>query len=438
MKREYHLWWIRLASALCLFSIAVACGTATAAEVPLKKGVRIVMAGDTATANATYPKLVELYLTVCRPDLDAQVLPLGSRTTIDGFLAHMPLMVRPYKPDVITICYGQEECGASSFIPSKGENYSKGLNAFLEDVKTAKITAVVGSPIAVDTYYFKVLRTPAGAIAPENSGDSATIANESLARFGALARAGAESHQMPFADVHTDLCAAMKKAKDALGSDYSVCGVDPKYPAITPNGYLVIAYSFLKAMGLSGDIGTITLDMKGTAKATDGHKILSSQNGRAEIESSRYPFCFAGDEKSPNGTRSILPFVPFNQDLNRFMLVVRNLDSEKAKVTWGTATKVFTKKELESGINLAEAFAESNPFSETFQKIDAAVTARQTNAQRIYFSLLNIDKLFCGDPEGVALRDKMRQKFFDKLDKTHAEIQAMVTPLTHTLTVTPE
>src|SRR6185503_7028464 len=73
---------------------------------------------------------------------------------------------------------------------------------------------------------------------------------------------------------------------------------------------------------------------------------------------------------------SILPYVPFNADLNRITLVVKNLDGAKAKVTWGTASRSFSKEELEKGVNLAAEFIE-NPFAEPFKKIESMVAAKQ-------------------------------------------------------------
>ena len=91
-----------------------------------------------------------------------------------------------------------------------------------------------------------------------------------------------------FANVHNAMFDAMPKAKAALGDDYPVCGGDGFHPG--PNGQLLMAYAFLKALGVDGEIGTITVDAKGMTTATDGHKVLSSGAGKAELESTRWPF----------------------------------------------------------------------------------------------------------------------------------------------------
>ena len=74
----------------------------------------------------------------------------------------------------------------------------------------------------------------------------------------------------------------MQAAKAKYGPDYHVAGVDGIHPA--PNGHLVMAYAFLKALGCSGEIGTFTWDARsGTATATEGHKITSTGKGIIEI-----------------------------------------------------------------------------------------------------------------------------------------------------------
>src|SRR5262249_15699453 len=149
-----------------------------------------------------------------------------------------------------------------------------------------------------------------------------------------------------FADVHAVMNDAMVKAKAKYGEDYQVAGGDGVHPG--PNGHLVMAYAFLKALGCDGNIGTITVDLTpGKAEASGGHKIVSTKDGVVEVESTRYPFCLTpGDPKDPNITASIVEFFPFHQDLNRLTLVVKNPGAEKLKITWGATSKDYSAAEL--------------------------------------------------------------------------------------------
>ena len=266
--------------------------------------------------------------------------------------------------------------------------------------------------------------------------DNDKFYNENLGKLSAIAGRLAKERGFVFANMHPLMMEVMAKAKAANGADYHVCGGDGVHPSA--NGHLVMAYSFLKAMGVSGDIGTITVDMKEGATGTDGHRIVASKAGEVEVESTRYPFCFFGGEKDPNGTRSILPFLPFNDDLNRYVLVVKNLESENADVTWGTETKAFTKVELEKGINLAAEFLD-NPFSAPFQELDRAVGAKQQFETQMIKGMVTqfrgIREMLKGDPELPPLLDALYAKLAGKQAELQEEARAAVKPVTHKITV---
>ena len=188
----------------------------------------------------------------------------------------------------------------------------------------------------------------------------------------------------------------MAKAKAKYGEDYAVAGGDGVHP--DPNGHLVIAYAFLKALGCDGNIGTITVDLAANkATATDGHKVLAIKDGSVDIESTRYPFCFSGDPKSPDATTGIIEFFPFNQDLNRYTLIVTNPGpATKLKITWGTQSKEFPAADLAKGINLAAEFL-NNPFSEPFKKVE------QTIRQQQNFETLLVKQILASLPQYTAM-----------------------------------
>src|SRR5207253_882091 len=100
------------------------------------------------------------------------------------------------------------------------------------------------------------------------------------------------------------------------------------------------------------------------AEVTEGHKVLGFKDGAVEVESSRYPFCFYGDGKSTNSTRSVIGFFPFNDELNRLTLVVKDAHGGAFKVTWASAdgketSKQFSGDQLAKGVNLAAEFLDN-------------------------------------------------------------------------------
>ncbi|HLY73593.1 MAG TPA: SGNH/GDSL hydrolase family protein [Planctomycetota bacterium] len=413
---------------LSCFTGAPATGTESHRLLILKKGQRVAIVGDSITEQKLYSKFIELYLTACLPDLDLHCIQLGwGGETAPGFAARMNNDLLPWKPDVVTTCYGMNDGGYRAYEEGIGKRYYLAMADIVARIKKTGATVVVGGPGIVDSKYF------------QGGGDKPKVYNDNLKHLSEQAKKVADEEGFPHADVFGAMMAAMEKAKPALGEAYDVGGRDGVHPG--PNGHLVMAYAFLKGMGIDGNIGTITVDVRGAASATDGHKVIGSEGGKVEIESSRYPFCFSGDDKSPAGTRSMLPYVPFNDDLNRFLLVVKNLDSAKAKVTWGAASKSFTKGELEKGINLAAEFAES-PFAESFRKIEGLIAAKQGFETGMIKSVINqfprlVDSM--GKDKAVeASVEALRKQLFDTQEKLDAAVRTARLPVRHTIAIAAE
>ncbi|HUU89699.1 MAG TPA: SGNH/GDSL hydrolase family protein [Phycisphaerae bacterium] len=409
---------VRLA-ALLLVPALLATSIPAFAKGIIEKGDRVVIVGDSITEQKQYSKFIEDYLTMCVPQLDLWVFQLGwSDETAGGFVGRMDQDLFPFKPDVITTCYGMNDGGYRAYEERIGEEYLAQMRQIIKAAREAGATIVVGSPGVVDT---KTWRGPAD------------VYNDNLAHLRDIARDLAASADMPFANVHDAMMDVMTKAKAAYGENYHVGGDDGVHPA--PNGHLVMAYAFLKAMGFDGDLGTITVNMAGPATATGGHKVLSSAGGTVELESTRYPFCFFGDDTSPDSTRSVLPFVAFNEDLNRLTLIVKGLAGGKATVAWGPGapgSKSFTAEQLAQGINLAAEFLD-NPFCAAFQKVDGEIAAKQKYETWLIQSNRMV---LAGTPKAKSPRwPATALAEYDALVKA---VRAAFVPVKHTLTVTPE
>jgi hypothetical protein len=241
-----------------------------------------------------------------------------------------------------------------------------------------------------------------------------------------------------FADVHQAMVDTMAKAKAAFGDTYDVCGTDGVHPGA--NGQLIMAYAFLKALGCKGDLAEITVDMAGQGKASEGHKILSSAPGKVELESERYPFVLEGDAKASGGTRSITAFLPFNEELNRFVLKVKNLKSEKAKVAWGEQSKEFSREQLEKGVNLAAEF-QSTPFDAAFKKFSQAVGAKQAFETGMIKDFVTKFRSYAADMKADPELGAALQTVKTRLGARHAVLEAesrkALQPVRYTISVTP-
>src|SRR5262249_50758415 len=152
----------------------------------------------------------------------------------------------PFKPDVVTTCYGMNDGQYRAYEASIGQAYEHSMKDIVRRLKSKGAVVVVGSPGAVGTFGFR------------NPNASPTLYNDNLAHLRDIARAIASEEGMPFANVHDAMVKAMEKAKSELGESYDVCGSDGVHPQ--PNGQIVMAYAFLKGLGLDGEIGTVTVD----------------------------------------------------------------------------------------------------------------------------------------------------------------------------------
>ncbi|MFT5129895.1 MAG: lysophospholipase L1-like esterase [Rhodothermales bacterium] len=413
---------------LTLILLALLAGSAFSQDLILKKGDRVAIVGDSITEQKQYSKFMELYLLACVPQLDLTVYQFGwSGERAPGFANRMENDFVPWAPTVVTTAFGMNDGSYRPFDARIGKAYEDGTRRIQDRCQKLGARMIVGGPGPVDTDSWR-----------RNEPDADQFYNDNLGQLSAIAAKLAKERGFVYASLHPQMMAVMKDAKAALGPDYHVCGGDGVHPSA--NGHLVMAYAFLKAMGFDGQIGTVTVDLTGATTVSDGHRLLSAENGSVKLESSRYPFCFSGGEKDPNGTRSILPYLSFNQDLNRFVLVVKNLSQPKADVTWGKATKTFTKAELAAGVNLADSFLE-NPFVEPFRQLERVVADKQNRETRtIKGTITNFRGLlqdFKDDKEVADATALLKRKLFERNAADAARARAAVKPVTHSIQITP-
>jgi lysophospholipase L1-like esterase len=386
----------------------------------LKKGDRLAICGDSITEQKMYSRIIETYLTVAVPDLEVTARQFGwSGETAPGFLARMTNDCLRFKPTIATTCYGMNDHGYHAYMPSIGDRYRDTSVTIVRAFKDAGARVVLGSPGCVG-------KVPAWT----RSGDSTKEAlNLNLETLRNIDIEIAQSEGVGFADVFWPMLTQDFAAQQKYGTNFAVPGKDGVHPGWA--GQTVMAYAFLKGLGLDGNLGALTIDLgANTATGSAGHELVSFQNNTAEFKSSRYPFCAVGDTDKDDNIRAGMALVPFNQDLNRLTLVVKNPKAQNYKVTWGTWSKSYGAQALAQGVNLAADFA-TNPFSDAFNKVDNAVAAKQAYETR------QVKDLFHG-PEGradmeetVDVTEKARTPFA-------AAIKTALVPVTHTITLTAE
>lgn len=413
--------------ALALSVVSLTTPRASAADT-LRPGDTVAICGDSITEQKLYSVFIEDYLLLCQPASAVRTHQFGwSGEAAPGLLKRLEHAVLPFQPTVATMVYGMNDGGYNATNPKNAAAFGETTEAIIRQLQTSGVRLVlVGSPGAVDTEKFKTWRL--AKCSPE-------AYNQTLADLGAAAREAATRTGATYVDVQGPMLAAMAKAKTKYGADYPFAtdGVHPSF-----NGHLVMAYAFLKALGCDGDIGTFTLDATaGTATATTGHRVLSASRTQLEIESTRYPFCFVDDPANPQSTRAVLDCFPFNDDLNRLRLVVKNLSAPRATIRWGTADKIFSAAQLAAGINLAAEFLD-NPFNAAFARVETAVKAQQAFETPAVKTLLQTLPVWQSTlPEEKATLTRLQSVILAKARTLAADAQRTVVPVRHSVSITP-
>jgi len=411
----------------CLLLSAVVSAPAWADDLVLEKGDRLAIIGDSITEQKLYSVFIESYLLACYPELEIQTFQFGwGGERAPGFAARMENDLVPWQPDVVTTCYGMNDGSYRAYEEQIGKVYEDGMRKIIDRMKREGATLVVGSPGVVDSFTWQ-----------RGNPDFDQVYNDNLERLGMIAAKLAEENEMPHADVFHTMLDAMKAAKAKLGEEYAVAGGDGVHPGA--NGHLLMACAFLKALGFDGQIGTVTVDLStGKTEASSGHKVLNANGGTVELESSRYPFCYAVNAAGLKETIPLLPFTSFDEDLNRFELKVTGLKSESADVTFGSETKTFTREQLESGINLASEFLQ-NPFVGPFEHLVHQVWQKQafetTMIKSIVTNFRQIPADLANDPEVQQSLKTLREKLTAADDAAHQKAKAAVQPVKYTITV---
>lgn len=389
-------------------------------EAVLHAGDRLAICGDSITEQRRYSRIMETYLTVALPELKISTRQYGwSGEQASGFLQRMTNDVLRFEPTVATTCYGMNDHRYQAYDPAIGAAYGSNMTDIVLAFQAAGTRVITGAPGCIG------MQNPPWAKNPSTSKEK----NISLCMLRDIDIQIAELEHTGFADVFWDMYLAQYKALQRYGSDYTLAGKDSVHPGWA--GHLVMAYAFLKGLDVPGEIGTFTVNL-GANKATvsRGHQLIAFSGGVLTVRSLRYPFCATGAAHDPDSIRSGMAVVPFNQDLNRLMLVVKGGKAGSYKITWGPTEHIYPAQQLALGVNLAADF-EVNPFSDAFKAVDEAVAKKQE------FETKQIKELFHGEAGKADMTKTVTESEKDRAPLV-AAIQAAFVPVTHTLTITPQ
>jgi lysophospholipase L1-like esterase len=409
----------------------------------LRRGDRLAICGDSITEQKMYSRIMEDYLTMCVPELNITVRQYGwSGERAPQFLNRMTNDVLRFEPTVATTCYGMNDHEYRTYEDRIGDTYRTNQELIVRTFKNWGVRVILGSAGCV------------GQV-PTWQKDRSYNIDQLNSNLGTLRNIDAElaaKLNVGFADVFWPMMNAGNTARQRYGTNFSISGADGVHPNWA--GHTAMAYAFLKAMGLDGEIGTFTVDLKkNSMKTTAGHEVIGANTGEFQIKSSRYPFCACAPEGAAThrypvcGKTEIsrddnieagMALIPFTQDLNRFMLIVKNGSAHQYRVTWGRESKIFPAEQLERGINLSVEFP-SNPFTEAFAKVDAAVAAKQEfETREMKTDFRPNGNLRATIEEVISQTEKVVKEDEKKHDMLAAAVSAAFAPVTHIISIEAE
>jgi lysophospholipase L1-like esterase len=371
----------------------------------LRKGDRLAICGDSITEQKRYSLILETYLTACRPELEITCRQYGwSGEQIGGFLKRIESDVLRFEPTVATTCYGMNDFRYQPYQKEIADEFRKNQTAMVGAFQAIGCRVVLGSPGIIDSVPHWV-KTASG---------TQEQLNLTLSRFRNIAVEVARETNSGFADIYQPMLLADHEAKKRYGADFKVAGKDGVHPDWA--GHLVMAYGFLKGLGLDGDMGSITYhEATGVATAASGHEVLACADGKFTLLSRRLPFSpgpGAGDRD--DSLRAGLGLVPFDDELNRFIFRIESPKSASYTIQWGKQKREYTSAELARGVNLAKDF-DNHPLVPAFAKIWEAVGKKQEYETRQI-------KMLVHGPEGAADREAT----FALTEKTRATFEKAV------------
>lgn len=380
---------------LAIYSLAPAPETSTP---QLKKNDRLAICGDSITEQKRYSVLLETYLTACLPEMNITCRQYGwSGEKADGFLARMKKDVLRFQPTIATTCYGMNDFRYVPYDEAIAAEFRKNQTAVIDTFQEAGCRVVLGSSGIIDSVPHWV----------KSATGTQQDLNLALSRFRNIDVEIANHEKIAFADIYQPMLLADHMAKKQYGPEFKVSGKDGVHPGWA--GQVVMAYGFLKALGVDGNIGAISYDeAAGKTTATNGHEVIDTKNGTITLRSTRLPFATGpGATDNDDSIRAGLALVPFDEELNRFLFRITTPKAANYTITWGEQSRTYTAAQLTEGINLAKDF-DNNPLVPAFRKImDAVIKKQEYETRQI--------KMLVHGPEGAtdldatfALTEKVR------------------------------
>ncbi len=340
----------RVKIAVAGFALACACAMHAAETfLPFPDGTRWVAVGDSITDIGDYHSYAHVYHLTRFPDRDLTVRNAGiSGDTAQGCLRRYAADVAPKHGDIATVMFGMNETHADGLASVEDAALSQANHLKRLDVYEKSVRELVRRLQADGTR--PILLTPSiyddtSAMSSENRPGR----NKRLGDYAQRVRDLAAEKGLTLVDFHgpmSEISLRLQKDDPAL----TIIGKDRVHPM--PDGHLLMAYLLLKTLGAPAEVANVEID------GASGAVFKTSNCDATVVEKSPEKIAFDYRAKAlpfpqDNSARRAYAWVPFNDELNRETLMVRNLpEGRYALRVDGKHVRDFTAQELAMGVNL--------------------------------------------------------------------------------------
>ncbi|MFM9963247.1 MAG: SGNH/GDSL hydrolase family protein [Planctomycetaceae bacterium] len=340
---------LRLGVSCCLALLMLET-VSVGADFALQDGDTVVFLGDSITAARTYGKFIENYTLLRYPQRKVRFINAGfGGDTADGGLKRLERDVFAHKATVLTVAFGMNDIGWGVYADE--EHKRKYLDAVRGIVTKCRERGV-------RVYLCSAAVTGAD---PAKSEDSflQKMCDEGMALSKSLGGEAIDV-QRSMREIQKRVWAWNEKLREAnkikdeakLDSLHAADGVH-----LNDLGQLAMAFAILKGLGAPAEVSSAKLDFaEGKLLDADGCDVTNIRREDSRLEFTRLDVGLPFN----HGIFFALHyrFVPVPNELNRYLLSVKNLPAGKYDVTADDrAVGSFTAAQLGEGVNIASTTA---------------------------------------------------------------------------------
>lgn len=325
-----------------ILGLLLAGAVALRAEYAIRDADTVVFLGDSITAARQYGKVIEDYTLLRFPERKAKFINAGKGgETAKGSLERLEPDVFAQGGTLLTVAYGVNDIGwGFKADEAHKQGYLAAIGEIVDRCRKRGVRVFICSAAIT-------------AEDPDKAehGFLQTMCDEGLA-VAKTRGAGTIDVQRVMRQVQRRVLAANAKEPDK--AKYTKMHVEDGVH-LNDLGQMAMAYAILKGLGAPAEVSAAAVDAQGAVViSSQGCKVTEVKRAGEELSFTRL------DERLPLNLAPLWTlhsfYIPIGDELNRYMLTVKNLPAGRYEVTAdGRLLNAWPAEELSRGLNLASA-----------------------------------------------------------------------------------